>query len=1322
MKRTIFLLLLCVVSIGEAIGQSYSFRSYRAENGLSYNSVICSIQDSKGFMWFGTKDGLNKFDGYTFKVFRNDKKNPKSIGSNFIHSIYEDQHRVIWVGTLKGLYQYNTETEEFILLKPSLNSDIRDVKADHEGNIWYIAGDNLSRYNQKTGTVETYQEREFFNATSICIRTNGEVWIATARGDLQQYDARHNSFKAYNVFHQSKPVISNWIDKIYDTGQNSLLVGTSNQGVKLFDLGTKTYKDILTYSPADQTEIYARDFIRYSEQEYWIATESGLFIYNMATGKYLNLRKKHGDPYSISDNAVYTFCKDKEGGIWLGTYFGGLNYYPKPYMPFEKFFFNEGANSLYGNAVREITKDDFGHLWIGTEDGGLNKFNPQNGHFEHFSPDKKSGSVSHYNIHGLLADGKELWIGTFERGLDVLDIPSGKVVRHYVAGPGPGNLKSNFIESLCKTSAGKILVGTSAGLHQYNRASNDFTQLPQFPAYYHYAVLLEDPKGTLWAATLRDGLYFYNPSTGKTGYYKNDPKDENSLSSNSINGLFLDHMDRLWVSTENGLCRLDEKKGKFSVYEKKDGFPSNVFYNILEDQQHLLWISTSKGLVCFNPSTGSTKSYTNANGLLGDQFNYSSGFKDSGGRMYFGSLKGFIRFDPNCFIKNNFTPPVYITNFQVFNQDLPINKENSPLSKSINFTNEITLKYEQSTFNIDFSALSYTAPEMTEYRYKMEGMDKKWTHLKNNQKVYFTKLLPGSYEFMVQASSDGGKWDSKITVLKIRVLPPFWASNWAFAFYIVLLTGIVYYLVRNYHQRTEARNRQKFEALEVEKEKEVYRAKIEFFTYLTHEIRTPLTLIKGPLEDVMKQSGHQSGIQGSLLTMEKNTNRLLELTNQLLDFRKTEQKGFSLNFVLVNISELLEQNYLQFQGTAVLKGISFAIDLPGEILFAYADPEALNKILSNLLDNAVKYAAKKVLIRLRSVGQDFRIEIKNDGQLIPERLREKIFEPFFRIGNKNNGTGIGLPLARSLALLHEGRLDMEFSNEQMNTFVLELPLHHHKEFIIEKVQSPPENEALSEGDKESGVNPRATLLLVEDNKDVRTFIAGVLARDYQVLQAADGDKAQDMMEDANIQLVISDVVMPGMDGFELCRRIKENADYTHTPVILLTARNDLHSRIEGLESGADAYIEKPFSPEHLLSQVHNLLAAREKMRSHYASSPVAHLHCLAHNQNDKLFLDKLDEVINKHMAGNLFDVDHLAEAMNMSRPTLYRKIKSISNLSPHALINISRLKKGAALLVESDYKIYKIATMIGFNSQAQFTRSFQKQFGITPKKYANSKK
>ncbi|MFT3903026.1 MAG: two-component regulator propeller domain-containing protein [Niabella sp.] len=1020
-----------------AFSQPYYFTHYQVEDGLSNNSVKCSLQDEQGFMWFGTRDGLNRFDGVSFKIFRNLPEDSTSIGCNAIVSLYEDDKKRLWVATEKGLFCYDRTKENFQRLKVAGDYSISYVRAAGP-NIWYISLFTLYAYNEETHKLKSYKLNNK-GVLAYCITKDETLWVATVNGTIEKYNPDNNTFTAFNLFDHSPYTVSKSIEYVFDTGTGLLLIGTSNQGLKSFDTQTGKYKDILTLDHNGK-EIIVRDVIATGKDEYWVATQSGIFIINLKTGEKIQLKKELNDPYTISDNIVHTLCKDRDGGIWAGTYFTGLNYYPKQHITFNKYFPKLDANSISGWAVREICSDGQGNLWIGTEDAGLNKFNPRTGKFTIFNGEPSQHSISYSNIHGLTTVDKEVWAGTYLHGLDVLDINTGKRIKHY--NTDNSSIGSNFIYSLFKTSKKDIIVATDEGLYQYNNQKKDFELVKTVPKVF-YRTLYEDKNGTIWAGTYGDGVFYYNTRTGKHGRFQYEPLNKNSLANNLVNDIFQDEEGTIWFATEGGLCTYSAKQNTFKRYNTQNGWPSDIIYSILQDNKKRLWISTSKGLVCLTPSSMQLKVYTKSQGLLTDQFNYNSAFKDNDGRLYFGSSKGLIVFHPDSVTNiGSFSPPVYITGFQVDNEELPINKKGSPLVNSITYTKEIILNHNQSSFSIDFAALSFTTPGTIQYAYKMEGLEQNWTHIKTNRKIYFTQLKAGSYTFYVKAIDNDIMRFGAPAVLKIKILPPPWKSWWAYTLYIAFILSLTYFVIRYFYKQSKERHRRKLEKLEYDKERENYKNKIAFFTNVAHEIRTPLTLIKGPMENIMDRADEIPTIKSSLEIMNRNTDRLLQLSNQLLDFRKIEVNGFRLNFTNHNISEILNLHFSNFDVIARQKNINITTDFPDGFC-ADIDAEAFHKIISNLYDNAVKYARKEVHISFTRNESSYRITFKNDGHIIPLEMREKIFESFFRLKETNQlaGTGIGLTLARTLTQMHGGSLELVEGNERFNTFVLILPIH-----------------------------------------------------------------------------------------------------------------------------------------------------------------------------------------------------------------------------------------------------------------------------------------
>lgn len=1309
--KNLFVLGICMLVCGLFYGQDYSFKHLEVEDGLSQNSVISMLQDTKGFMWFGTKDGLNRFDGYNFKIFQHIPGDSTSIGSNFIRCIHE-YGPYVWVGTDTGLFRYNEETESFTIIEATRNLPILDIEICSDGTLWVIAAGTLLRitYDEKGPRTNTYDQ--FFS--NFITRSAADDIYVVANNDVFHYVQENDSFQKLNLTVGKNP--SETIITAISIFQNdSILLGTKDDGAFLYQLSQQRTSAILSEK---ENPLFVRDFLLKDTNELWIASESGLFIYYIKTGKYENLKKNYGNPYSLSDNAIYALVQDKEGGVWAGTYFGGVDYYPKPFTPIKRYFPRVGENAISGNAVREIEKDKYGNLWIGTEDAGLNKLNLSTGEFKNYNWVRNNGNLSYYNIHGLLPRDNELWIGTFEHGLDVMDIRSGTILKHYGRGEEKGGLRSDFIFYLYETKDKNVYVLTSSGIHRYKPETDNFEVVDGFPDFYLYTYFLEAHDGTLWAGTYWDGLYYYNPKTGKKGFFKYQNNNSTSLSSNVINGIFEDSTHRLWITTENGLNLYQPESDDFKRYSKSDGFPSNVTCSILEDKEHKLWISSTNGLVKFDPGTADLKVFTKSNGLLSDQFNYCSAFQDSDGEMYFGSVKGLISFNPENFTKNNCEAPVYITDIFINNKNVSVGKEDSPLDKSIIFSDHLTLDNHQSTFTLEFASLSFTSPEMTQYWYKLEGLNDSWVAMGKNHEVNFTELPAGDYTFMVKALNGSEVWSKENAVLAITVLPPFYASKIAYAIYGLLLLTMAYFALRTYHRYTRRKNNRRIVQLENEKEKEIYQAKIEFFTNIAHEIRTPLTLIKSPLEKLLKQKYKSPDIGKHLGIMEKNVLRLLDLINELLDFRKAEMKHVKLSFVQVNITEVLKDTYVRFSQLIQDRDLNFELKTPEEDVVAFVDEEAFRKIISNLFSNATKYSDKKIEVILRYTDTDFKIEVKNDGVLIPAELKKKIFEPFFRLPSQshNSGTGIGLSLAHSLTELHHGQLWIDEKEVRMNSFILEVPLHQNEEFKAIKLSQAVINNVNEEAtiafDKQAPV-----ILVAEDNKELADFMFAELSDVYNVILVRNGEEAWKMVQHHEVHLILSDVMMPVKNGIDLCQKIKQTEETSHIPVILLTAKSALNARIEGLESGADAYITKPFSMDYLLVQIANLIKNRRTILEHFSNSPLAHLKSLAVSHTDKTFLAKLDKVIEDNLKDQSLNVDKLADYMNMSRSTLYRSIREISDLSPNELINQSRLKKAAHLIKTTNLKIYEVAETVGYKSQTSFGRNFQKHFGMTPTEF-----
>lgn len=864
----------------------------------------------------------------------------------------------------------------------------------------------------------------------------------------------------------------------------------------------------------------------------------------------------------------------------------------------------------------------------------------------------------------------------------------------------------------------------------YNEQSDDFDRIPELNGRFVYDIK-EDSSGNLWLATYANGAYCYNVSEKKWKNYLHDESNPKSLPYDKVVSVFEDSHRQVWLTTQGGgFCLFHPETETFTSYNLADGLPNDVVYQIVEDKEGLFWLTTNNGLVCFQPTTGAMKVYTTSNGLLGDQFNYRSSFETEDGTIYLGSIDGFVAFNPKNFSENKSLPSIVITDFLLFGKEVYVGEPGSPLEKSITFSDELVLQSNQNSFSFRVAALDFQAPRMSRIMYKLDGFDADWLTVGESPIVTYSNLRYGNYTFRVKVSNSDGVWNEEGISLKVHILPPFYLSVWAYIVYALLIIGCSLYTVMYFKRRSNRKHRRQMEKFEQEKEREVYNAKIDFFTNVAHEIRTPLTLIKGPLENIILKKQVDTETREDLNVMKQNTERLLNLTNQLLDFRKTERQGFRLNFTECNVTEILKETHKRFTSLAKQKGLDFVLQMPEKDFYAHINQEAFTKIISNLLNNGVKYAESYVHISLAvpdtDGGNSFRICTVNDGVIIPDAMKEEIFKPFVRFneqedGKVTTGTGIGLALSRSLAELHQGTLTMG-KGEENNTFCMTLPIVQDTTITLtteveagtDKINEAPAEQAVEKDN-------RPTVLVAEDNPDMLAFVVRQLSKDYTVLTATNGAEALRVLDGNYVNLMISDVVMPVMDGFELCKTIKSDLNYSHIPIILLTAKTNIQSKIEGMELGADAYIEKPFSVEYLQACASNLIQNREKLRQAFAESPFIAANTMALTKADEEFIKKLNEVIRVNYANPEFSMDDMADNLNMSRSNFYRKIKGVLDLSPNEFLRLERLKKAAQLLKEGENRVNEICYMVGFNSPSYFAKCFQKQFGVLPKDFTNVK-
>jgi len=1339
-KQQLFISVLFIIFFSNALkAVTFSFRHYKAEDGLTSNTVRSIIQDRSGFIWFGTEDGLNRFDGHTFKEYRSSKSSTNFMGSNYVSALLEDSKGNIWIGTDDGVSVYHPLTEKFTRLNISVDgvfiaSTVNNIVEDKDGNIWFSTyGQGIFRFQLSTGKLEQYriisepgtsEAYDFINY--IYVDQSNRVWAApkTPRNPLICFDRSKNCFKVFHIKQKNSKQKVFSIYKIFEDSQQNMWLGTWNTG--LFKLDRPSGNVIKYLSPESSGGIlHIHEISEYSPNMLLIGSDDGLSIFNTKTLSQRLFTSSELDPSALSDKFIYPVFKDREGGIWIGTYFGGVNYLSPNSGLFERYTHSRYSNSVNGNVIGRFTEDKKGNIWIASDDGGLNCMNPQTGQFSAFMPQSGKNSISFHNVHALCWDNDNLWVGTYSGGLNVLNTKTGKFKLYDSEVGNTKTLDGGSIYAIYKDRSQRMWVASMSGVNLYNRLTDDFTRVKHFNATT--IDITQDKKGWIWFATQGKGLFRLNPQTNEWRNYVSTSNIKGSLPSNQMNCLLSDIKGQLWVGTAAGLCRFDYSKDCFISIPLN--IPNNSICSIIEDE-NMLWLTTSKGLIRYNTLNSNCQVFTRSDGLLSDQFICNSGFKSSTGKIYVGTANGFNAFCPKNLVTNQFLPPVAITSLEIFNKEVPVDPDGL-LPQPIGLLKQIDLSYKDNVFSIGFVALSYITPEKNRYAYKLEGFDKEWNYVNKQNKATYTNLPAGEYVFRVKASNNDGLWNEQGATIRIVIHPPFWLTIGFKLFYFLLVIIGIALLLKMTRLRAERRHNEEIKELNQVKEKELYNAKIQFFTMIAHEIRTPVSLIIGPLEKIMNNVfAFPDFIKNDLNIIDRNSQRLLHLVNQLLDFRKVEQGALVLNFTRQNMYQLLLNIYDRFKPLIEQNKIEFTFLCPDKEFEVVVDQEAVTKIVSNLLTNAMKFSNNQIILSCDLFpGQDtFEIRVQDNGIGISDVEKEKIFTPFYQIPSVNKpGTGIGLSLVKSLIDAHDGHISVIDASPKGVIFTVSLPLNNVAliasidESKVDQQTIPVSNEIIPEiySQNVAVKTNKTTLLIVEDNADMRNFLCSNFMEEYVVVSAADGLEGLELIKKTEISLIISDLMMPRMDGLELYKEIRSNILWSHIPIVLLTAKTDLNSKIDGLNLGADSYIEKPFSINHLKAQIQNLIESRRLLRKKYSDMPFVSITTIAGNSADEQFLTRVNEIIERNIANEDFSIDLLAEELCISRSGLFAKIKTLAEITPNELIQLIRLKKAAEYIVQKEFRINEIAYMVGFNNPSYFSKCFLKQFGVRPMDFVN---
>ncbi|MDO6761246.1 two-component regulator propeller domain-containing protein [Tamlana sp. 2_MG-2023] len=1403
MKKTILTGALLLFSwFSHHAQNSVKFEHLSTENGLSQSDVNTIFQDKNGFMWFGTHDGLNRYDGYSFTVFKPDSNNPHSISSNLIWKLIDDQTGNLWIGTTGGgLNYFNQENQEFKSFKhiPGNDSSIKSnyitqLFKDSNHRLWVGTrkGISMADLSKPIDSLSFQHFNLYQNSSELARRSNNvsaffedskhQVWIGGVYGLSKLSRDKNGDLYFQDVNHLiNLPNVE--VKTIAEDNFGNLIIGTTN--------GLFRY---LPSKESDNLEFInegSYNAIAINNNHIWAGTEDGLLEFSntldtiapklIGTYKY----NPKNPNFSLSKNAIKSLYIDQSGIVWAGANGGGVNKFDPHSKQFLHTKTSLDPNGLSHDKVRALYQDSYNNFWIGTEGGGLNLISALDGNknwknFHHLPNIKKVFAIEEIQ----LKNSKELLIGgEHAPGLYSIDITKNRKFTSKDLKPKKG--ESNSVFSILQDKNMNVWVGSyEGGIYRWliNPGGNSFSKdfllsNPANPKSIPNNIIrdiFQDSKGNIWFAT-GNGLCKLPPEqqtskNPKFKIYQNTPSDSTTISHNYILTINETKAGDIWVGTfGGGLNRIKNRPNgevEFKRYSEKNGLPNNVIKGILEDNQNNLWISTNKGLSKFNPKTEIFQNYDVNDGLQSNEFSELAAFKTKEGQMFFGGVNGITTFYPDEIISNKNRPETVLTNFSIFNKPVAIGEKINGriiLNKSINTTKEIDLKYSENSFSFEFAALHYAASSKNKYKYKLEGFDENWIKTSSdNRYATYTNLEPGTYTLKVKASNNDIIWDETPIELKINVSPPWWQTGIAKIFYLLFAIGLLLGFRRYTIVRSTEKHQMDLQKLEKEKNEEIHRLKLEFFTNISHEFRTPLTLIKGPLDFLLKKGEtlNNKEVKDQYGLMRKNTDYLLRLVNQLLDFRKMDHGKMNLNLSQSNIVEFINEISEPFQFLSRKKDIHFKVKSSKTEIFSWFDSDAIEKIINNLLSNAFKFTPENGEITLNVFdGVDFNqtdiiddfnfnhskyiiLKVKDSGPGIPAHRIQHIFERFYtEIGVSREvkdvkGAGIGLSFTKELVKLHQGIIKVKSDSENGTTFFVWLPkdkktYETKKEVLFHEVfetntyisQVDAESHAISFMDDIIDQNMTRSrsklplLLIVDDNPDIRSFIKKGLGEDYYIYEAENGEKGLELAKNFLPNIIITDLVMPVMDGIELCNNLKASKETSHIPVVMLTAKTSQEKEIEGLKTGADAYIRKPFDLELLELKLANILKDREELRKRFNREITLQPNEVTVTSSDENFLQNAIDIVEKNMMNSEFSVEMLVKEMNMSRSNVYLKIKELTGLSSSEFIRNIKLKRAVQLLEKSDLSVKEIMYMTGFNTASYFSKCFKKQFGVIPSKY-----
>lgn len=1393
-------LLLLMVSMPAFSQQEHlQFKRFTIDDGLSENLIYSIAEDHQGFMWFGTQDGLNRFDGYGFTAFHHDPFDTASLSDNAIIVLFTDSKGRFWVGTARGgLNLYDPKRNIFIhfLTDPTdsgmVSGDyVESITEDVNGNLWVgTFGNGLFEFifsqNDQSGQPKkivhyVHQPGDSTSLShnyilSVFADSEGRLWLSYMDGPMQMALLNEERIQfitpKFTVREPKQIVYTNEIQfdlKHPKKIKNKMKIGSGQvtfmekqhqlwmgMGDGLYLLNNKSDTVIrfnfsqpwapqgsvlsICNGPAGQDTTHSL----------WVGTYYGLQILNTTNYRLRLIKSNPLNKESLVDGRILKIYKDKSGCVWLGSNGNGLSKYDFHSNIFSsRHFFSPGNKEITDDLSVLSMFDNEKYLLLGTFTG-LWKMNKKtqrlNLVLENAAKNVSIGtddSVWPELVFDIIsADSGKLWIAG-SNGLIYYDPESDKSIL-YSTRITTNGMDDNTIIKLYDDNHGHLWALTRHTFSIFNKATKTFTNY-----YYDYKIsnvmdelphgnIYRDAKGNFWLGG-KMGLLYFNTDKKDFQRFVNNPGDNSSLSFNMVECIIPDpqYPDKyLWIGTVGGgLNRFDLETKKFMHYGIQNGLPNNTIHGIIADKSGFLWISTNKGISKFNPRDSSFHNYDIRQGLPNDEFNPGSYYSNAEGKLFFGSIHGFIAFDPDNIKENKYTPPVVFTDFRLFNKSVSSKDRNSPLKGSITDTKQIVLSYKDNIISFQVAALNYSNTDQTEYEYRLNNFNEKWISNGTDRLITFSNLSPGHYTLLVKAANGDGVWSGKTTSMNIIILPPWWRTWWAYAFYVLVLASVLFYLRKYELKRMHFKSRLRVERIEAQKLKELDHSKSRFFANISHEFRTPLTLIIGPVEDLLRDK-HTQKFRESLQYIHRNSKRLLQLINQLLDLSKLDVRNYKVNTCRDDIISFVKQIVHSFSSMAHHKSILLETEvdprlknnLKNETLTFYFDDDIFEKILYNLLSNAFKFTSEGGSITVSISLADkslLELKVEDSGTGIPVEKLPFIFDRFYQADDSHKkvyeGTGIGLALVKELVELHNGTITVESDVNKGTSFCCYFEFNKKiiSEGVVGKMTSNKitvlpvveYNDAREE--KATGLN-KPVILVVEDQQDVRNYICDKLKETYTVAEAKNGQEGFETAKKEMPDLVISDVMMPITDGFELCTLLKNDIITSHIPVILLTARAEDADKITGLENGADAYLVKPFNSKELLIRVYNLIELRNTLRKKFSGKLIVKPEEITVTSQDNRFMKQLLGIVEKHITDEKFSVEQLGREFAMSSSQINRKLKAIINQSAGAFIRSVRMERAMELLKNNQASIAEIAYETGFNEPAYFSRVFKSYFGYAP--------